>query len=160
VKDSSLCDEILYLSHRLRLEIKNRPQPHKPVSDRDFGVGFWPACRKLFADVAGATPSFSISECADYFSRVLSLSGSLGSYLFPIPYWFVSLPAPTIPFDQSVPSYAEIASIIRKARGGASACPWTKLSLLRSKSAQSFVRSCTTSLQTAGALNTLPRPGG
>ena len=63
IQGSRLCDEILYLSRRLRPEIKNRPQPNKPVTDRDFGLGFWPACRKLFADVAGVSPAFSIVAC-------------------------------------------------------------------------------------------------
>src|SRR6267154_1046760 len=121
-KGPPLCEEILYLSHRLRLDIKNRHQSHKPASERDFGDGFWPACRKLFSDVAGATPSLTISEFACYFSGVLSLSDALGKFLFRIPDWFVSLPAPSVPFDQSAPSYAAIASIIRKARAGSSTC--------------------------------------
>src|SRR6267154_1590211 len=132
-KDSPLCEEILYLSHRLRLEIKNRPQPHKPVSERDFGVGFWPSCRNFFADVAGATPSFIISECACYFSGMLSLPDVRWKFLFSIPDWFVSLPAPSVSFDQSAPSYTEIVSIISKARGTLQPVPLTKSASLRLK---------------------------
>src|SRR6267154_1484706 len=106
IQGSRLCDEILYLSRRLRLKIKNRPQPNKPVTDRDFGIGFWPACRKLFANVAGASPAFSIVGCWEYFSRVLTIPDSLRSCLFQIPYWFPLLPPPATPFDQSPPSYA------------------------------------------------------
>ena len=73
VQGSPLCDKILFLSHKLRIGIKDRSQSKKPVTDRDFGTGFWPACRKLFADVVGASPTFSILECREYFSRVLAI---------------------------------------------------------------------------------------
>src|SRR6267154_9337 len=39
IQGSSQCDEILYLSHRLRSDISNRPQTSKSVTDRDFGIG-------------------------------------------------------------------------------------------------------------------------
>src|SRR6267154_1357394 len=93
IQGSPLCDEILYLSHRLRSEISNRPQTSKSVTDRDFGIGFWPACQKIFADVAGAAPTFTISTT----------------------------------------SYAEIASIIKKARAGSSACPLDQISVITLK---------------------------
>ena len=89
------------------------------------------ACHKFFADVAGATTSFTITECACYFSGVLSLPDALGKFLFPIPDWFASLPAPSVSFDQSAPSYAEIASIINKARGALQPVPLTKSASLR-----------------------------
>ena len=57
IQGSSLCDEILYQSHRLRSDIINRPQTSKSVTDRDFGIGFWPACQNFFADLVGATPT-------------------------------------------------------------------------------------------------------
>src|SRR6267154_1873872 len=133
IQGSPLCDEILYLSHRLRSEISNRPQTSKSVTDRDFGVGFWPACQKIFADVAGAAPTFTISTCGEYFSRVLAIPGSIGRCVFKIPNWFISLPAPATPFDQSPPSYAEIASIIKKARAGSSACPLDQISVITLK---------------------------
>ena len=79
IKDSPLCEEILYLSRRLRLEIKHRPQPNKPVTDLDFGTGFFSACRKIFADLTEASPAFDISACGEYFLRVLCLPGSLRS---------------------------------------------------------------------------------
>src|SRR6267154_1441044 len=133
IQGSPLCDEILYLSHRLRSDITNRPQTSKSVTDRDFGIGFWPACKKNFADVVGATPTFTILKCGEYFSRVLAIPGSIGSCLFKIPNWFISLPAPATPFDQSPPSYAEIASIIKKARAGSSACPLDQISVITLK---------------------------
>src|SRR6267154_4217243 len=105
IQGSCLCDEILYLSHSLRSDIINRPQTSKSVTDRDFGIGFWPACQKKFADVVGATPTFTILTCGEYFSRVLALPDSIRSCLFKIFNWFISLPAPATPFDQSPPSY-------------------------------------------------------
>src|SRR6267154_5374036 len=99
----------------------------------DFGTGFWPACRKLFADVVGASPTFSILECGEYFSRVLAKPDSLRSCLFLILHWFVPLPAPATPFDQSPPSYAEIAAIIKKARASSSACPLDQISVIALK---------------------------
>src|SRR6267154_5988765 len=39
IQGSPLCDEILYLSHRLRSEISNSPQTSKSVNARDFGIG-------------------------------------------------------------------------------------------------------------------------
>ena len=133
VQGSPLCDEILFLSHRLRSGIKSKAQANKPVTDRDFREGFWPSCRKLFTDVVGASPAFTISECGEYFSKVLSIPGSLSSCLFKIPNWFVSLPNPETPFNQAPPSYAEIASIIKKARASASACPLDQISVITLK---------------------------
>jgi len=134
IQGSPLCDEIVFLSHRLRTGIKAKAQLNKPVTDRDLiGVGFWPSCRKLFADVVGASPTFNIVECRDYFLRVLSIPDSLRCCLFEVPQWFVSIPNPVIPLDQSPPSYAEITTIIRKARAGSSACPLDQISVITLK---------------------------
>src|SRR6266516_1200907 len=130
---SSLCDEIQYLSHRLRLLMASRPQAARPVTDIDFQTGFWPTCQKIFLDVAGALPTFSITECGAYFLKVLSIPDSLRSCIFQTPSWFVSLPPLTIPFDLSAPTYAEIASIIKKARAGSSACPLDQISVISLK---------------------------
>jgi len=133
IQGSPLCDEIIFLSHRLRSEINNRPQPTTSLTDKDFGSGFWTACKKLFACVTSAVPTFSIRECGDYFAKVLAPPLSLGDCLFKIPQWFVPLPPPVIPFDQSAPTYAEIASIIKKARAGSSASPLDQISVITLK---------------------------
>src|SRR3989442_1608313 len=108
IQGSPICDEILYLSHRLRQVLVNRSQINKLVTNRDFTSGFWPACKKTFVDVVGAIPSFTILTCGEYFSRVLSIPDSLSRCLFQFPRWFVSLPAPVFPFDIYSSSYAEI----------------------------------------------------
>ncbi len=133
IEGSSLCDEIQYLLHRLRLEMASRPQAARPVTDKDFQIGFWPTCQKIFLDVAGALPTFNIHECGAYFLKVLSIPDSLRACIFQIPQWFVALPPPAIPFDLSAPSYAEIASIIKKARTGSSACPLDQISVISLK---------------------------
>ena len=97
IEGSSLCDEILYLSHRLRLEMSSRPQAARPITDNDFGTGLWPTCQKIFLDVVGSLPTFNILECGAYFSRVLSIPDSLRLCLFQIPNWFVfRLPQPRL----------------------------------------------------------------
>src|SRR6266516_3664313 len=133
IEGSSLCSEILYLSHRLRREMSSRPQAARPVTDKDFGMGFWATCQKNFLDVVGSLPTFNISECGAYFSKVLSIPDCLRLCPFQIPQWFVSLPPPATPFDLSPPSYAEIASIIKKARAGSSACPLDQISIISLK---------------------------
>ena len=133
IEGSSLCDEILYLSHRLRHEMSSRPQAARPVTDKDFGIGVWATCQKIFLDVVASLPTFNILECGAYFLKVLSVPDSLRLCLFQIPQWFVSLPPPATPFDLSAPSYAEIASNIKKARAGSSACPLDQISVISLK---------------------------
>src|SRR5437867_4447919 len=133
IQGSFLCEEIIFLSHRLRSEIKNRPRKNIPATDRDFGTGFWPACRKTFADVAGLSPTFSIEDCGEHFSKVLSIPSLLMSCLFQSPFWFLSLPVPEIPFDLFPPSSPEIAKFIKKAKTGSSACPLDQISVISLK---------------------------
>jgi len=78
-------------------------------------------------------PEFTISKCGDYFTRILSISDSVRDCLIRLPSWFVPLPLPSIPFDSSPPSYAEIAAIIKKARAGSSACPLDQISVITLK---------------------------
>src|SRR6266516_7290220 len=160
VQGSPLCDEICYLSHRLRSDLKTRSCVKKSATDKDFGLGFWPACKKTFADTLGAIPAFSIVNCRDYFLRVLSLSDSLSKCLFKIPSWFLQLPPPATPLDQTPPSYVEIASIIKRARAGSSACPLDQVSVLTLKNVQFLEQFCIISLQIVGNLNTPQRCGG
>lgn len=49
---------------------------------------------------------------------------------FTIPTWIRNLHQPTIPFDESTPSYKEIATAVNKARLKASACPYDQLSII------------------------------
>ncbi len=113
--------------------MSNRPLPATSLADKDFGTNFWPSCKKLFASVAGAIPKFNIMECEEYFSKILALPDSLGRCLFHIPQWFVSMPPPVTPLDQSPPTYAEIATIIKKARAGSSASPLDQISVITLK---------------------------
>src|SRR6267154_2797608 len=129
IQGSSLCDEIIYLSQRLRSEISNRPQTSKSVTDRDFGIGSWPTCQNFFADVVCATPTFTILTCGEYFSRVLAIPGSIGSCLFKIPNWFISLPVPATPFDQSPPPMLRLPQSLRKLGRVRRLARWTKLAL-------------------------------
>jgi len=132
-KGSPICDEIIYLSRRLRQDLKSGSLSSKPVCDKNFGSSFWETCKNVFAGVTGAIPEFNITQCGDYFARILSISDSARNYRFPLPHWFIQLPVPTFPLDTSPPSYAEIANIIRKCRAGSSACPLDQISVLSLK---------------------------
>src|SRR6267154_5821079 len=68
--------------------------------------------------------------------------------------------SPSTPFDQSPPSYAEIASIIKKARAGSSACPLDQISVITLKNVQFFVQFCIISSQIVCNLNILRNHGG
>jgi len=133
VMGTPLCDEIRFLAHRLRKEIATRPSKLKPISDKSFGLEFWPACRRLFEGVTGLVPTFSLKDCFGYFSGVLSLDSLSSLNLFPIPDWFITIPPPSVQFDMSPPTYGEIAAIINRARSGSSASPLDQISAITLK---------------------------
>src|SRR6266516_5339220 len=133
LQGSPLCEEILYLSHRLRQDLQSRSLAAKPVCDGNFGSDFWTTCKTIFAGLAGAVPEFTIAECGVYFARILSITDSLRDCLYQLPSWFVPLPAPLFPLDISPPSYAEVAGIIKKVRSGSSACPLDQISVITLK---------------------------
>jgi len=133
MQGSPLCDEIIYLSHRLRQDLQSGSVLSKPVSDGSFGSNFWSTCKSVFAGVTGAIPEFTIVQCGDYFARILSISDSLKNCLYQLPSWFVPLPAPSFPLDVSPPTYAEVASIIKKVRAGSSASPLDQISVITLK---------------------------
>src|SRR6266516_2981762 len=133
IQGSPICDEITYLSHRLRLDLQSRSLAAKPVRDGSFGFDFWSTCKTVFAGLTGAVPEFTIAQCGVYFARILSISDSVRNCLYQMPSWFVSLPPLLFPFAVSPPSYGEIASIIQTARAGSSACPLDQISVITLK---------------------------
>ena len=125
-------DEIIFLSKLIRNRIKYSTEvsastTSQQPTEKEFISNFWRACTDIFNRVANICPRFSIDDCAKYFRDTRTCNGS---DKFTIPPWFVKLTPPTQPPDESPPTYCEVAHAIKKARGGASACPVDQISKL------------------------------
>ena len=71
--------------------------------------------------------TFAMSLCENYFSKVLSV---VSTRRLAIPSWFPVLNKPSIQFDESVPSYKEVTTAIRRSRSRSSSGLWDRLSIL------------------------------
>jgi hypothetical protein len=129
--NSALHIEIRFLAGRIRESLNERVNSRQ-IKDRDFNSRFWPTCKRAFETVISMAPTFNLAECFDYFKNILSISSN-SLDLFMIPDWFVKIPPPSIPFNLAPPSYKEIASLINKARGSASANPLDQISIITLK---------------------------
>ena len=72
-------------------------------------------------------PTFTIKICEDFFRKVLKKSCNS---TFDIPHWIPKLNPPTSPYQDTPPTYKEIATAIKKSRSGASASLLDQLSLI------------------------------
>jgi len=70
----------------------------------------------------------TISTCSTYFCRVLSVFRAHSFRV--IPHWIAPLPPPSIDFDDSPPTYKEVATAVNRCRRSSSACPLDQISII------------------------------
>ena len=124
--------ELKWLSTTIRSSLKerkifNEKNPLPKISETDLKKNFWSVCKKLFNKVEHKIPAFTVTECGDYFKRILSQR--LKSK-FDFPSWIPSLPFPKVPFDDSPPSYQEMVRVINKCKSSSSPCPLDHMSVI------------------------------
>jgi len=105
-------EEIHRVSKLIRRKLKGQT---KDVSTEEMSSGnlntqlfrkFWKTCENLFKPAENILPKFTVEIGFKYFNSVLS---KLRKQNFStLPDWILKLPAPTIPFDVSPPTYREI----------------------------------------------------
>ena len=73
-------------------------------------------------------PSFSMTECAVYFTKTLAAVHP--DKLFHIPSWILRLSDPQVEFDLDPPSYQQVTAVIRKMKASGSPCPLDQISVI------------------------------
>ena len=96
--------------------------------EKSLKLKFWSACNDIFNKATNSVPTFAIDLCSSYFRRVLSVF-SVHS-LKTIPSWIPSLQSPTTDFDDSPPTYKEVATAVNRCRRSSSACPLDQISII------------------------------
>ena len=92
-----------------------------------FKKNFWQTCKDTFNKATNSLPMFNLQSGENYFKKILSDNGSK---TFEIPDWIPKLPTPNHTYNDSEPTYEEVATAIGKCKNGASACPFDQLSIL------------------------------
>ena len=76
-------------------------------------------------------PSFSRDHCTRFFLHLFS--ATTPQKIFKCPSWIPSLPDPSIPFNQSPPSYEIVTNVTRRMKTSGSPCPLDKISIISFK---------------------------
>ena len=126
--NSSIC-EIQYVSKLLREKIKTAP-PRKDSENHDnmISQSFWHYVKKYVKKPTLTLPEFNLKTCSDYFIDVLK--AKMANKTFEIPEWIPKLSEPSIPFDMTPPTYAEITKTIKQMKSSGSPCPLDKISVI------------------------------
>ena len=99
--------------------------------DYHIGRNFWNFAKNTLERGSSIMPSFSRDHCTRFFLHLFS--ETTPNKIFKCPSWIPSLPDPTIPFDQSPPSYEKVTNVIRRMKTSGSPCPLDKVSIISFK---------------------------
>ena len=121
-------EEIRFVSKLIRSKLSKR----EPVSVNDnlterLELKFWSTCHDLFNKATNSIPTFTIEICEKYFQKVLEC---IHSSRFLIPGGIPKLSPPKFEYDDTPPSYKEIAIAVNRCRAAASPCPLDGLSVI------------------------------
>ena len=76
-------------------------------------------------------PSFSRDHCTRFFLHLFS--ATTPHKIFKSPSWIPSLPDPSLPFNQSPPSYDKVTTVIRRMKTSGPLCLLDKISIISFK---------------------------
>ena len=96
--------------------------------DKYFQRNFWGYVKNVFEKKRSVLPTFTMSECFNYFSKTMAAIHP--TKLFPLPSWIPPLRNPEIPFNLDPPTYQQVTSVIRKMKASGSPCPLDQLSII------------------------------
>jgi len=134
-KSNNDLDEIKYVSRLLRDKLRNgnKSNNDQSLQDHDHYINknFWGYVKNIFNKRISELPTFDVSVCKAYFSKVLSSINP--NKLFVIPTWIPCLPTPDIPFNLDPPTYEQITKVIRKMKTSGSPCPLDQISVISFK---------------------------
>ena len=132
----SALPDIKYVSVLLRSKRKTTPsvsnkQPATDKYDYHIGRNFWNFVKNTLEKGSSIMPSFSRDHCTRFFLQLFS--ATTPHKIFKCPSWIPSLPDPSIPFNQSPPSYEKVTNVIRRRKTSGSPCSLDKISILSFK---------------------------
>ena len=108
-------EEIKFLSSLIRRKLKNSPTEFESKTiENNLHKAFWKTCRDIFNRATNSLPTFSVLRCTEYFRNILT-GQSLHSD-FKIPGWIPKLPQPEHPYNDTPPTYHEVARAVRRAK--------------------------------------------
>ena len=143
--------EVKFVSRVLRDKLRNKTNnTHTDENhgnslnhDKYLERNFWGYVKNVLNKTENVFPTFTMSECLNYFSRTLAAVNP--SKLFQIPSWIPKFNNPQIQFDLDPPSYRHITTVIRKMKASGSPCPLDQISVICFKRC-SFLRTYLTEL--------------
>ena len=125
-----------YGSGLLRSKLKTTPsgsnkQTATDKYDYHLGRNFWNFVKNTLEKGSSIMPSFQRDHCTRFFLHLFSATTS--HKIFKCPSWIPSLPDPSIPFNQSPPSYEKVTNVIRRLKTSGFPCPLDKISIISFK---------------------------
>ena len=130
--------EIKYVGRILRNKLRNHSNVQSTQTDLNYDEpfnhdkyierNFWGYFKKVLNRKDAVLPSFSITQCVEYFTQTLAAVNP--NKLFNIPNWIPVLSDPQVEFDLDPPSYQQITAFIRKMKASGSPCPLDQISII------------------------------
>ena len=127
--------EIKYVSRILRNKLRNHGDIQTDSNrdnsfnhDKYIERNFWGYVKNVLNKEDTVFPSFSMTECAVYFTKTLAAVHP--GKLFHIPSWIPRLSDPQVEFDLDPPSYQQVTAVIRKMKASGSPCPLDQISVI------------------------------
>ena len=114
----------------IRMKIKKETVLEEPenILNNNLKNKFWSTtCQEIFNKANNCLPTFNIDTCGRYFRSVV---GDRVLKTFQIPGWIPKLEDPTVPYEDILPTYKEVDSVINKCRSRASPCCFDGLSII------------------------------
>ena len=96
--------------------------------DKYIERNFWGYVKNVLNKEDTVFPSFSMTECAVYFTKTLAAVHP--GKLFHIPSWIPRLSDPQVEFDLDPPSYQQVTAVIRRMKASGSPCPLDQISVI------------------------------
>ena len=147
---SSDLTEIKYVARLVRNTLRNAnnnltASNHDESFNHDDYIqrNFWGYVKNVFKVKDQMLPTFTMSECFSYFTKILAKINP--TKVFNIPSWIPLLHDPTIEFNLDPPTYQQITNIIRKMKTSGSPSPLDQLLIICFKRCP-FLRSYLTEL--------------
>ena len=123
-------DEIKFLSKLIRKKTNKSSEDIDPKTlESDLHNTFWKTWRGIFNKATNSLPTFSVQCCTEYFWKTLAGHPSTLSS-FKIPSWIPKLPDPVASYNDTLPTYKEVAQAVRRAKASASGSVFDQLSII------------------------------
>ena len=130
--------EIKYVARILRNKLRNHSNVQSTQTDLNYDEpfdhdkyierNFWGYVKEVLNRKDAGLPSFSITQCVEYFTQILAAVNP--NKLFDIPDWIPVLSDRQVEFDLDPPSYQQITAVIRKMKASGSPCPLDQISII------------------------------